>query len=264
MIRPATDRPATEADTQPGHPRRSPTITALGLLAAAGWVVLVLAETTGLEGLVDHDVAVEAGLPGAPLFVTGWVIMISAMMLPSIHPLVVRFEQAVADRPDRVGLLVRLVAGYLTVWTAAGVAAYLGDLVVHALEDNTALLAGREWVLTAGVFALAGGFQLTSLKARCLTACRSPAAFVEDHWQGLQPRREALRLGVAHGRCCLGCCWALMLVMFAVSTAALLWMLLLGAVMLVEKTAGWGRRLVPAAGAAALLAAAAVTWVNLA
>lgn len=262
MRRTDADRPTVRSETSLLPSQRSLAIVALGLLVAGAWALLVAAEATGLEGLIDHDVAVEAGLSGAPLFIAGWVVMIAAMMLPSVHPLVAIFERAVSDRADRRGLIGRLLVGYLLVWTAAGVAAYLGDSVVHAIEDSTALLAGREWVLTAGMFAVAGVFQFSPLKDRCLTACRTPAAFVDRHWRGEEPRREALRLGVAHGRFCLGCCWALMLVMFGVSTANLLWMLLLGAVMTVEKTARWGERLVPVAGAAGVLGAVGVTAVH--
>lgn len=253
---------------QPGVRRPLPSqrtlvLVVIGVLVLAAWALLVAAEATGLEALIDHDVAVESGLPGAPVFVAGWVVMIAAMMLPSVYPLVRIFEAAVSDRGDRAGLMARLLVDYLAVWTAAGVAAYLGDLVVHAVEDNTALLAGREWWLSASIFALAGLFQFTPLKDRCLTACRHPGAFVDRHWRGHEPRREALRLGVAHGRFCLGCCWALMLVMFAVSTANLAWMLLLGAVMTVEKTTSWGLRAVPVAGTAAIAGAVGIAAVHL-
>lgn len=243
--------------------QRALALVAIGVLVVGAWALLVVAEVTGLDALIDHDVAVEAGLPGAPLFVAGWVAMIAAMMLPSVYPLVRIFDGTVSDRGDRGGLMARLLIGYLVVWTAAGVAAYLGDLVVHAIEDNTALLAGREWWLSAGIVALAGLFQFTPLKDRCLTACRHPGAFVDRHWRGREPRREALRLGVAHGRFCLGCCWALMLVMFAVSTANLAWMLMLGAVMTIEKTASWGRRAVPVAGGAAVVGALGIAVVHL-
>ena len=89
---------------------------------------------------------------------------------------------------------------------------------------------------------LAGVYQFSSLKYRCLDKCRSPVAFVMQNWRGHE-RWDALRLGVRHGVFCLGCCWALMLLLFAVGVGSIGWMLVLAAVMATEKNATWGRRL---------------------
>jgi len=105
------------------------------------------------------------------------------------------------------------------------------------------------------VLAVAGAFQFSRLKYVCLDACRSPLAFIMSYWHGPRPYREALAF--AHGVYCVGCCWALMLLMFVVGTANLVWMLGLALLMAVEKNHAWGRRLAEPLGVV-LLAAACV------
>lgn len=90
---------------------------------------------------------------------------------------------------------------------------------------------------------VAGAFQFTTLKYRCLDKCRSPLSFVIEHWRGRDNRWQAFRLGAHHGVFCVGCCWALMLLMFVVSVGNLGWMLVLAAVMALEKNVPWGRRM---------------------
>ena len=103
----------------------------------------------------------------------------------------------------------------------------------------------------AGVLAAAGLFQWSALKYRCLDQCRSPFGFVSSRWHGRSPAREAFRIGVDHGLFCVGCCWALMLMMFVVGTGSIGWMLALAAVMAAEKNLSWGRRLATPVGVAA-------------
>ncbi len=99
------------------------------------------------------------------------------------------------------------------------------------------------WILAAGILLLAGLYQFTPLKHMCLEKCRSPLAFIMEHWHGGRDDQEAFQLGMRHGLFCIGCCWSLMLLMFVVSVGNLAWMLALGAVMAVEKNVSWGRRL---------------------
>ena len=89
---------------------------------------------------------------------------------------------------------------------------------------------------------LAGLYQFTPLKYACLDKCRSPLGFITEHWHGSHERIHAFRLGVRHGLFCIGCCWSLMLLMFAVGVGNLGWMLVLGALMAIEKNLPWGRR----------------------
>lgn len=89
----------------------------------------------------------------------------------------------------------------------------------------------------------AGAFQFSKLKHRCMDKCRTPPSFVIEHWRGHAQGRHVFALGVHHGLFCVGCCWALMLLMFALGTRSLGWMLLLAAVMATEKNVRWDRRL---------------------
>jgi predicted metal-binding membrane protein len=177
------------------------------------------------------------------LFVAGWTLMTVAMMLPTSLPLVALFHSFVRGRPHRVGLTALLVLGYLGVWTAFGLVVHLGDRSLHETVERSAWLDANAWAIGAGTVLLAGAYQFSPLKYHCLEKCRSPFSFVMEHWRGGRPEAEAFTLGVHHGLYCLGCCWSLMLLMFAVGVGNLGWMLALGAVMAVEKNVSWGRRL---------------------
>jgi predicted metal-binding membrane protein len=116
--------------------------------------------------------------------------------------------------------------------------------MVQRFAANSAWLQGRASVGGSLLLIVAGLYQFTPLKYRCLDKCRSPLSFVLGYWQGGAARASnAFRLGVHHGLFCVGCCWALMLLMFAVGTGNVVWMLMLGTVMAVEKNVSWGRRL---------------------
>jgi predicted metal-binding membrane protein len=100
---------------------------------------------------------------------------------------------------------------------------------------------------------IAGGFQFSALKYHCLDKCRTALSFVIEHWRGHGTRRQALLLGMHHGPFCVGCCWAIMLLMFVVGPGNVGWMMMLGAAMALEKNAPWGRRLSAPLGLGLLL-----------
>jgi predicted metal-binding membrane protein len=149
----------------------------------------------------------------------------------------------VRTRPNRLSLVSLLVVGYVGVWAAFACLVHLGDIGVHETVSGIGLLEANAWAISAATFVLAGGYQFTGLKYRCLDKCRSPVSFVMQNWHGRRERWDAFRLGVHHGIFCLGCCWALMLLMFAVGLGNIGWMLVLAAVMATEKNMPWGRRL---------------------
>ena len=183
-----------------------------------------------------------------------WLVMIGAMMLPTIVPLVRLFVPVTSGVPNAVAVRLALLTGYLAVWSAFAVAATLGHRGVDALLDNRVRPAG----LVLGVtLVVAGLFQLSPWKHACLRACRSPWGFLWQYYgRGV---RGGWTLGVRHGMFCLGCCWALMLVMLGTGAGSLLWMLALTAVMLVEKTAPGGAGLTAPLGGALILAGVAVS-----
>jgi predicted metal-binding membrane protein len=223
----------------------------IGLIGLA-WCALVAGGQSPYGRFLDHKnldlVRVEGG-PALLLFVVGWMLMIVAMMLPTSLPLVVLFRGIVRQRADRRQLIGVLLLGYLSVWTLFGMVVHAGDAMLHALVASQIWLTDRASLIGSATLLVAGAYQFTPLKYHCLDRCRSPLAFIVGRWRGRQPAGEAFRLGVAHGLFCVGCCWSLMLVMFAVGVGSLGWMLVLGAVMATEKNVSWGRRLSAPLGA---------------
>jgi predicted metal-binding membrane protein len=220
---------------------------------AAAWALAVAAEAGGAAARLHHDALLEHGPSLAvalPLFVVAWQAMVAAMMLPSSLPLVRLFGAAARAAPGRGRALAALLAGYAAVWSAFGAVAFLGDAAVHRLVHASPWLAAREWVIGGAVLALAGAYQFTPLKDACLRQCRLPGAFMLRWYR--RGTGAAFALGARHGAFCVGCCWALMLVMFAAGVASLIWMAVLTAVMVHEKTRPLGRRAVPATGTALL------------
>jgi predicted metal-binding membrane protein len=243
-------------------------------LAGLAWIVLLGWHAGPYSRYLHHDDWSSLGLgsaicvvvPGGtwliPLLIycTGWVLMTAAMMLPTVLPLVRVFDRMIDGRNDRSALHALLIVGYLLAWSAFGLAAYLLDWSLHSGLGGWGWLARRPWVPGAVVLAVAGGFQFSSLKYRCLDKCRTPLGFVTSHWHGPRPQREAFVLGLAHGVYCVGCCWALMLLMFLVGMGNTAWMLVLGLVMAVEKNHLWGRVLSAPLGCALISVAVLVAW----
>jgi predicted metal-binding membrane protein len=225
--------------------RRAP-IVAVGLVALAAWVVLVAWERSEFAGDVHHHAIDAAPLSGLGLFavlVGGWAVMVAAMMLPTTMPLVGLFAGITASRANRRVLVGLLVAGYLAVWIGFGVLTSALVVGIHELTQSWPALEEHEWIIGAGFLAFAAAYQFSELKYRCLHECRSPRMFLIQRWHGDRERSDAFRIGVAHGVFCVGCCWTLMLVMLAIETFSLGWMLAIGAVMAAEKNFAWGRKL---------------------
>src|SRR5262245_46053611 len=194
-------------------PRRDRAILAGSLvaLAALAWASLWLWATSPYARYLHHE-----GGAGGPvlaevaLFALGWVLMIVAMMLPSSVPLVLTFA-ALVGRRERPGTLVGLLlAGYLVVWGGFGVGAWVLDRGIHAAVDALPWLAEHPQLIMGTTLAVAGLWQFSPLRARCLDECRSPLGFVMNRWRGVDPLRESFAMGIAHGAVCLGCRWSLM------------------------------------------------------
>ena len=179
----------------------------------------------------------------AVLHAGGWVLMIAAMMLPTTFPVLAIFRRITTGRSDAGRLTALVVSGFFAAWFAFGLAAHAGDTLLLFVASRSPTLPDFGWAIGAAILTGAGLFQFSALKYRCLEQCHTPFAFVASRWHGRAPMREAWRLGVDHGVFCVGCCWALMLLMFVVGTGSLGWMLVLAAVMAAEKNLPWGRRL---------------------
>ncbi len=255
---------------------RSSFLWVMGLLILLAWVTLWLWAGSPYGRYLDHGDWTQIGLTGAIcavvpggevllpalLYVVGWVLMLTAMMLPTTLPLLEIYRRLVSRRPDRALLLGLVIAGYLLAWGGFGLAAHGLDLALYATVSQSPWLTFNGWALGAGVLAVAGAFQFSRLKYACLDKCRLPLGFVMEHWGHGSARRQALRLGWRHGLFCVGCCWALMLLMFVVGTGSVGWMLGLGAVMAVEKNHRWGRQLSRPLGLLLICGAVAVVAYN--
>jgi predicted metal-binding membrane protein len=229
--------------------------TLLAALATVAWLALWALERSPAGPYLHHTGGPAPLAVQGVLFTLGWALMIVAMMLPSSVPLVLTFAALVGRRARPRLLVALLLAGYLAVWTAFGLGAWMADRVVHAAVDAVPWLAAHPQVILATTLAVAGLWQFSPLRDRCLDACRSPLGFVINRWRGESQRREALLMGVAHGAFCVGCCWSLMLVMFGVGLASLPAMLVLGGLTAIEKNLPAGRRLTRPLGVVLILAA---------
>jgi predicted metal-binding membrane protein len=216
---------------------------------AAAWAAAIAAQASGAASVVHHDDVLADGPPPAGavlLFLAGWQVMIAAMMLPSSLPLVRMFAAASFPAPGRARAMAAFLGAYALVWTTFGTLAFAADTGLHTLVRASPWLERHEWAVAPSVLLLAGAFQFTSLKDACLRSCRHPASFIHRHYK--RGTAGAFRLGARHGIFCVGCCWALMLVLFALGVASLIWMALLTALMVHEKTHPAGARTVPLTG----------------
>ena len=215
------------------------------ILALAAWVALWFADDFANGALHAHHLGHHARLSGSTLllFTGGWTVMIVAMMLPTTLPIISTFHTIASARGDRFLLLGLVVFGYTVTWAFFGVIVYVAYLLLHTLVNSIPVLRDNSSAAVPSLLILAGLFQFTSLKYRCLDKCRSPFSFVIEHWQGRRYKWLALRLGIDHGVFCVGCCWALMLLMFIVGLGSVGWMFILALIMAIEKNMSWGRRI---------------------
>ncbi len=239
----------------------------MGALFVLVWALLWIWEASPYGRYLNHGDWNQAGLAAsicaalpygnvlvpALLYAGGWLLMIVAMMLPTTLPLLELFRRMVRNRDDGGRLLGLVIAGYLVCWLAFGIAAHLLDWLVLSLAAQVSWFTFNAWIFGAITLIGAGAFQFSALKYRCLEKCRTPFSFINQHWHGQNPNREAFLLGLHHGAFCVGCCWALMLLMFVVGTGSVGWMLLLGLVMAAEKNLSWGPRLRAPLGIALVL-----------
>jgi len=243
----AADSAIRRGDLRPSYTATRARIALVALLfalAALAWWLTV-------DRMDEMD-----GGPGADLgklgwFTGVWVVMMAAMMFPSVAPTVALYSH-MTKRREPLGPLA-FASGYLLTWAAAGLAAY-GALVLgrELLGDSLAWDNGGRW-LAGGIVALAAAYELTPLKDTCLGRCRGPLGFLLGNWRdGLG---GALSMGMKHGAWCVGCCWALMAALFALGVMSIAWMAFVAAVIALEKLLPW-RRVATYATAAILVALA--------
>jgi predicted metal-binding membrane protein len=220
-------------------------VTALFVLAGVGWWWTALQMRS-----MDQGPWTDLGTLG--WFLAVWVVMMAAMMLPSVAPTVALYSRMTSQRSPLSPLL--FAAGYLVTWAGAGLVAFtLAAIVGRVSGDVLAWDRTGRWVAGA-TLVVAAGYELSPLKDVCLGKCRSPLGFLLSAWR--DGRRGALRMGAKHGAWCVGCCWALMASLFALGVMSLTWMAFVAGLIAVEKTLPWRR--VATYGTAALLLALGV------
>ena len=199
-------------------------------LAAAAWLISDL-RMAGMDAGPGSD-------PGAlGFYLVTWVVMMAAMMFPSIGPMVLTYRTIQVRRGGR-GItaevsVVLFVAGYLLLWLASGLLAYAVYEGVRGLHPSW-LAWHREgrWLIVS-LLGAAALYELTPWKNACLSRCRSPLGFLMGSWR--EGRPGALRMGAEHGAWCLGCCWMLMVVLFALGVMSIIWMILITVLIAAEK-----------------------------
>jgi predicted metal-binding membrane protein len=224
--------------------RRVPPLPGLIQIGLLGLLLALAAIAWAITG--DQMSGMDAGPgtdPGALGFFLGvWVVMMAAMMFPSIAPMVVMHVRIQEGRKARgqsapVGATTLFVAGYLVTWTAAGLLGYGVYELGRAITGDLFAWDNAGPYLAGGIVVAAAVYQLTPLKDTCLRHCRSPFVFLMEHWK--PGRMGALRVGLVHGAWCVGCCWALMAALFALGVMSIGWMAFIAALIAAEKLLPW-------------------------
>lgn len=163
-----------------------------------------------------------------------WAVMMAAMMLPSALPMVQTFGKACQQRYGCDTPFSYLFSfGYLLVWFIFSIVITLLQWQLHCMQWLSGMMDNTNTLLAASIFIIAGIYQFTTLKNACLTHCRSPFSFLLNSWQ--MGKRGAFNMGIIHGSTCVGCCWAQMLIMFAIGVMNIAGMILITLFILLEK-----------------------------
>lgn len=232
-------------------------IMALGLIVilALSWIYLLNA-SAGMRNMLSQAEMMRAmGMADtqpwpqelAALFVM-WAVMMVGMMLPSAAPLILLILGVYRRRDDphtRVSGVI-FVSGYLLAWTIFSMVAASAQVALHRAALLSPNMAARSGALTAAILIITGVYQWLPMKNACLSHCRSPLSFLSQHWQ--EGLFGAVRMGFLHGIFCVGCCWALMALLFVAGVMNLLWVAAIAAFVLVEKLSRQGLLLGRVAG----------------
>lgn len=205
-------------------------VVALFALAVLGWV-WTAHEMSGM------DAGPWTSLGGLAWFLGVWVVMMAAMMLPSVAPTIALYTRLVQKSSPLSPWM--FAAGYLLTWTGAGLVAYTVGVLADSLFGDALRWDHAGRVLAAGTLAVAAVYELTPLKDVCLGKCRSPLGALLGSWR--DGRTGPLRMGARNGAWCVGCCWGLMASLFALGVMSLSWMAVMAGIIALEKTLPWGR-----------------------
>jgi len=208
----------------------------LGLVALL-FALAAVAWSSTVDRMRGMDQAPGTDLGALGWFLGAWVVMMAAMMLPSVSPTVALYSRMTKARSPIAPLV--FTSGYLLTWMCAGALAFgIGDASDRVFGDVLSWQRAGRWV-ASGTLIVAAAYELTPLKNVCLKHCRSPLGFLLGSWRG--GLSGALQMGAKHGAWCVGCCWALMASLFALGVMSIAWMAFVAALIAAEKTLPWGR-----------------------
>ena len=234
--------------------KRDRTIVIAGLVGIAllswAYVVYLAWQMEGMDpGMAMPQIQPWSGTDFLLMFLM-WAVMMVAMMVPSAAPMVLMFATVNRQRRARTAPYVPTAVfalGYVVVWAVFSLAATLTQWGLNEAALLSSMMRSTTTVLGGLLLVVAGVFQWTPLKEACLVHCRSPLGFIMTHWR--EGRRGAFLMGLHHGTYCVGCCWALMLLLFVNGVMNLLWVGAIAAFVLVEKVVPTKGRLSQVTGA---------------
>jgi predicted metal-binding membrane protein len=240
---------------------RAIVVASLAAMAGLAWAYL-FGLSQDMSGMDDMPgMAMRSASASFSLAATMWAVMMVGMMLPSATPMILLFTMVQRKQSKQpVVTTGAFAAGYLIIWggfavAAAGLQIELGEMAL--LSPSLALVSKR---LAGMAFLLAAAYEFSPLKNRCLTQCSSPISFIMSYWRpGVA---GAFRMGACHGVFCVGCCWALMLLLFSAGVMNLLWVAGLAVLVLVQKILPYGRVTTTATGTAMAVIGAAILMFN--
>ncbi len=228
--------------------RLTPQAAVLLAAAALAWVAIIAWSPLGraMAGRMEFVL---------PTFLITWTVMMAAMMLPSVAPVASLYSRSISER--RALRLTLFTGGYLVVWASAGVLAFALGAFIGGLADTNPSLATAAGV---GAYLVCGLYQLSPLKYRCLQHCRSPLSLVLKYGSYRGSMRD-FRVGLHHGGYCLGCCWSLMVVLLTLGAMSVVPMVVLAAIVMIEKLSPKGENVSRLVGVASLALAVATVWI---
>jgi predicted metal-binding membrane protein len=234
---------------------RALVIFGLASITLLCWAYLVRMAAMMNTAAADKAMHAAMGMPEMAAWGTAelvmlflmWAVMMIAMMLPSAAPIILLVVGTYRRRGDRSRVLtLAFGSGYVLAWTAFSAAAALAQVMLHRAALLSSTMASNSAIVGGGILLCAGAYQWLPLKAACLTHCRTPLAFLTRHWR--EGAAGALGMGLRHGLYCVGCCWALMLLLFVTGVMNLVWVGAIAIFVLVEKLAPHGGRFGKVAG----------------
>jgi len=232
-------------------------LVSIALITALAWLYLVHLNRQMGPTMAQDQMMAAMGMPIDRLWTLAdlffsfvmWAVMMVGMMGPSAAPMVLVFAAAQSERgSERVSLSAGSFGlGYVFVWIVFSAGAAIAQLALHKMALLSPAMAVLSPRIGGATLIVAGLYQMTPWKGACLTHCRSPLSFLMTHWR--DGRWGAFEIGAHHGAYCLGCCWALMMILFVVGVMNLVWVAALAALVLLEKVGPYGTALARISGA---------------